>query len=252
MTGLPLFQPLRLLMFVAAFVALAVPSADAGEMPRPVVVELFTSQGCSSCPPADRLLTELADEEDVLALSFFVDYWDYLGWKDTLASPAFTQRQRDYAHALGLRGVYTPQIVVDGLSDVVGSRASQVEAAIATRRSEDLTIPLDIDWQGDMVDISLPEGEKPDRKNVTVWLVRFAKRQTVEIARGENSGNTFTYTNVVRDLAPIGVWRGDAMTVSLDRKTVLQGDMDCSAILLQVEGSGAIVGAARLAMAAAE
>jgi hypothetical protein len=239
---------LRFVMAVALCLSLTLPVRAE---PRPVVVELFTSQGCSSCPKADAYLRELAARDDVIALSFAVDYWDFLGWKDTLASPAFTKRQRAYARALDLSGVYTPQIVVDGIAEGVGSRRETVEAQIASQRNKELPVALHFSDDGAALTLHVGAGAAPDRA-ATLWLVRYAKEETVEIRRGENRGKTMTYTHAVRGLMPIGMWKGDATTVTLPKTELLvQGHEGCVA-LLQMRDGGPILGAARIDLAAAE
>ncbi|MDO8837707.1 MAG: DUF1223 domain-containing protein [Parvibaculum sp.] len=217
---------------------------------RPVVVELFTSQGCSSCPKADAYLAELAGREDVIALSFAVDYWDFLGWKDTLASPAFTKRQRAYAKALGISGVYTPQIVVDGIAEGVGSHRETVEEQIADRRGTPLPVALRFSDDGAALTLHVGAGAPPERA-ATLWLVRYAKKERVEIRRGENRGKTMTYAHAVRGLMPIGMWEGDATTVTLPKTEMLMQGYEGCVALLQARDGGPILGAAHIDMAAA-
>jgi len=219
---------------------------------RPIVVELFTSQGCSSCPPADAFLREqLADDADVLALSYFIDYWDYLGWKDTLARPSNADRQQAYARNLGLKGVYTPQIVVDGKIDVIGSRTKEVDDAIDSRARSAPAVPIDITEQDTSWQIHLDaDPEFPTEEEATVWLVRYTKQVEVDIERGENRGHVFDYANVVRDLSPIGVYKGGAVDIELRKPDVMSATMDACAIFVQRNGTGAIVGAVKLADAA--
>ncbi len=186
-----------LAMFAAILMALAPLAARAGE--GPVVVELFTSQGCSSCPPADAYLHDLAKRTDVIALSYNVGYWDYLGWKDTLASLAHTERQRAYARTLGLSGVYTPQIVVNGIAEGVGSRRHEIEPALESAKP--LPVSISFTGEGDALSLSVGPGETPERP-ATLWLVRYTKEERVEISRGENRGRTIAYTHAVRQLTP--------------------------------------------------
>ncbi len=170
---------------------------------RPVVLELFQSQGCSSCPPALAVLNEMANRPDVLALNFAVTYWDQLGWKDSLAQPAFTARQWDYARTSGRGNVQTPQLIVDGRSAILGSRKNEVEAAIASHR----TAPgaPDISSTGDAVTIS---GGSPPA-NAKVWLIDYDPQSVaVPIRAGENSGRTLAHRNVVRRVTVLGTWTG--------------------------------------------
>ena len=217
------------------------------------VIELFTSQGCSSCPPADKLIGEyVANRPDVLALSYNVDYWDYLGWKDTLASPENTQRQRDYAQARGDGQVYTPQAVIDGRTHAVGSRAPQIEAAL-DKYADGLPVPLSLSTTADAITVNIgktPEGEMP---HATLWLVMYAREVTVPIERGENTGRTITYNNVVKKLRPIAMWKGESMSVDLPKSEFKHAGADRCAVLLQTETKdglpGPILGAATLKMA---
>ncbi len=215
------------------------------------VVELFTSQGCSSCPPADKLLAEYADKPDVLALSFNVDYWDYLGWKDTLASPDYTERQRNYAEARGDGQVYTPQVVVDGRDHMVGSSQSKIEAAL-TRYSDGLPIPLSLTSTEDAITVNIGKAADGGMPHATLWLVMYDREVTVPIDRGENTGKTITYNNVVRKLRPIAMWKGDGMSVDLPKSEFKHADVNRCAVLLQTETKdglpGPILGAATIEM----
>jgi hypothetical protein len=193
---------------VLALGLLASGGGRAGE--RPAVVELFTSQGCSSCPPADRLMGELCEQRDLIVLSFPVDIWDYIGWKDTLAKPEFTARQRVYAATRGDHQVYTPQAVIDGVMHVVGSDKQQVLGTIAKTRDERAGIGTSLALHEDhgMVVVDLGEAHGDVGSGGGVWLLRVARSRTVAIGRGENSGHKVTYTNVVRSIARMGYWTG--------------------------------------------
>ncbi|HEY2069010.1 MAG TPA: DUF1223 domain-containing protein [Rhizomicrobium sp.] len=207
------------------------PQRDAPRMP--VVVELFTSQGCSSCPPANANLRALADRPDVLALSLNVTYWDYLGWKDTFAAPEFTQRQRDYEPRLGHDGPFTPQIVVDGRADTVGDVRADIERLIAERRP----VPgPSLSLTGN--DVALGSGAGAAQ----VWLVRYDPRTiSVPVARGENAGVTLPHRNVVRELTLLGEWHGAAEHFTLPAAP----DGLKTAILVQSGRGGPILAAAR-------
>ncbi|MBO6756827.1 MAG: DUF1223 domain-containing protein [Roseibium sp.] len=213
-----------------------------------VVAELFSSQGCSSCPPADRLLSELAEDEAVLPLTLAVDYWDYLGWKDTLASAAHSDRQRAYANRRGDRSVYTPQIVVNGVEHVVGSREGEVNGAMD--RADAFTARVDL-TSNKMAVKATVDGALPDGAQMaTVLFLRISRQETVEIARGENAGRTVTYTNVVRSIQPIGMWTGGKATFHMPKSELMKSEGDSCAVLIQLEhqdGPGAIVGANLLA-----
>ncbi|HEY1962152.1 MAG TPA: DUF1223 domain-containing protein, partial [Rhizomicrobium sp.] len=189
-------------MALAGALALALPAVAGQPGPdqkpkRPVVVELYTSQGCSSCPPADALLAQLAGRKDVVALSFPVTYWDMLGWRDTLASEANTKRQKEYAKELGRGGVYTPQIIVDGQKDLIGSREQAVQAAIAARLADAQGIPVELEGNRQQVKIAIGQAGDRGGREATIWLFRVLPQATVNIGDGENSGRTITYRNVV-------------------------------------------------------
>ncbi len=213
------------------------------------VVELFTSQGCSSCPPADKLLGELAEREDILALSFNVDVWDWIGWKDTLASPEYTQRQRDYARVMGERSIYTPQVVVDGRTHVVGSSRNRIEHAL--RSFTPPPVPINLTTTSDSVTVEIGPSDDPETPHGTLWLVLYDRSVTVTIDRGENTGRTLTYHNVVRKLRPVAMWKGNAMTIDVPRSEIDHAEVDSCAFLLQVEAEGGapgpMLGAARIA-----
>ena len=213
------------------------------------VYELYTSQGCSSCPAADELLTRLAKRDDVIALTLPVDYWDYLGWRDTLARPEFSTRQKAYAKALGDGMVYTPQAVVSGLAQINGSSEDKIDRAI--ERTAKLfaasRVPIKLSAaEGRLViDVaSAPDGAPA--KEATVWLATIASSVKVPILRGENQGRTIVYFNVVRALMPVGIWSGKEMVVQLDRRSFMHGSADRCAVFLQQGHGGPIVGAALL------
>ncbi len=212
---------------------------------RPVVVELYTSQGCSSCPPADALLGQLAGRRDVLAMSLPVTYWDMLGWRDTLANEANTRRQKTYAKILGRGGVYTPQMIVDGISDVVGSREAAVSAAISARMADMQNISVELSATGQRVHIAIgPASDRGDH-DATVWMFRLLPQATVSIGNGENSGRTITYRNVVREIRSLGMWRGQPLTLDLPRAESASAQ-ESIAVVLQQGGYGRVLGAAWL------
>lgn len=208
-------------------------SAPAGE--RPVVVELFTSQGCSSCPPANANLIRLAGRPGVLPLSFSVTYWDRLGWKDTFGKPEFTERQAIYEPALGERNSFTPQIVVNGRLSAVGGNVADVDARIAAARSDpgpDVSIGAG--------EVSIGAGKAP-AGGADVWLVRYdPKIQQVAVGRGENARRTLPHANVVRELRRIGGWDGGAVSLDLPGA----GGGLKTAVLVQARRGGPILGAA--------
>jgi hypothetical protein len=209
-----------------------------------VVVEQFTSQGCSSSPPADEVLAELSRQPGIVALSFNVDYWDYLGWRDTLGSADFTQRQRDYAARRGDGRVYTPQAVIDGRIEIVGSDRAGLLAAIARERARDEgAVP--VVWASGEREVRVEVGAAPSqdlRRNATIWVATMVPRAVVDIERGENAGRTIAYTNVVRKIVPAGMWDGQATGLSLPRPAIMAAGTFCVA-LLQADGTGPILGA---------
>jgi len=211
----------------------------------PVVVELFTSQGCSSCPPADVLLGELSKRSNILALAFHVDYWDYIGWKDPFASSQFTQRQHDYARTLGLHMVYTPQMVIDGRIDAVGSDRTAVEQAIAASAKQP---KLAVTLRGDRASgyrVSVPQAEAGLAGPATVWLVLFDREHVTPVKRGENAGATLKDYNVVRAWRRLGEWTGAAaeLPVDVDSAAMVTGSY---AVVIQADPVGPVLGAVRL------
>jgi hypothetical protein len=183
-------------------VSLSLAGGAAAAADRPIAVELFTSEGCSSCPPADALLAELAARPGIVGLSYHIDYWDRLGWKDPMSSPQATQRQQDYARLLGVDGVYTPQIVVDGKWQGVGSERDAVERALAAAAAAPPGPKLSLAIENGTVRVTLGPGRAP--LSATVVLVGFDRRHTDMITRGENAGRTLSYVDVVRGVTEIG------------------------------------------------
>ena len=226
----------------------APPAPPAPPLEHPVVVELFTSQGCSDCPPADQFLTELAKRKDVVALTLPVTYWDMLGWRDTFASEANTIRQKAYAKVMGRSGVYTPQIIVGGVADVVGGRRDQVMAAIAAHQHDKVAIPISVKISPQQVQIALP-ADKADANgtDATIWVMHTFGHANVQVGDGENKGRTLSYTNVVRDLKAIGLWKGDAVTFELPRVALSSVPHDGMVVVLQRDRYGQIIGATMIA-----
>jgi hypothetical protein len=231
---------------LAMAVLLVAYSAEAGGGKRPVVIELFTSQGCSSCPPADALLGRLADRKDLIALSLPITYWDMMGWKDTLASDANTRRQMAYAQAMGHNGVYTPQMVVDGLNDVIGSREASVEAAITQHEGDAEIVPVQLHATKQEIHISVGPASGHEGQEATIWMFHILDHATVAIGSGENQGHTLTYHNVVRDVKAIGIWKGQAISLDLPRQDLTGMPSDAVAVVVQLGGYGHIIGAAML------
>ncbi|MHA7775933.1 DUF1223 domain-containing protein [Roseibium sp. M-1] len=238
------------LVISAGIAASALPLEGASAQPEKVI-ELFTSQGCSSCPPADKLAERLVKEDaDILTVLMPVDYWDYLGWKDTLASPAHSQRQRAYAARRGDRSVYTPQMVVNGEEHVVGSREGDVRDALTRAAPFTATVDLKI---SDMVVQAKVSGSLPaSARMATIYFLGIEDEALVDIGRGENAGRKIRYVNVVRNLQPMGMWSGGEETFRMPKsKLMLKGDVRC-AVFVQLEdrdGPGQIIGAAVLDMA---
>jgi hypothetical protein len=230
-------------LLLAAALVLRGGQADAGPR-RQIVVELFTSQGCSSCLPADVLLGKLADRKDVLAMSLPITYWDMLGWKDTLASEANTRRQKAYAATLGRGGIYTPQMIVDGVTDVVGSRETQVENAIGARTADMRNVPITLTFAPDSLHIVIGAGTERSGGEATVWLFHILDHASVHITAGENEGRNITYHNIVRDVRAIGIWKGQPVSLELPRADSLTAPSDAVAVILQEGGYGRIIGAA--------
>lgn len=224
---------------------MAQPPSAAGQ--AKAVLELFTSQGCSSCPPADALLAELGKRPDLITLSYSVDYWNYLGWHDTLSSAANSERQREYARMRGDGKVYTPQIVVDGVIHVNGSNEAAIEMAMrnAATRLKEVGVPVSMHAEGDTLVIGIGAApDKSDKRAATIWLAIAKDEATVSITRGENRGRNLSYHHPVRDVTPVGMWQGEAMTLRLPLKDLKAMGGDCLVALLQVENAGAILGAA--------
>jgi hypothetical protein len=214
------------------------------------LLELFTSQGCSSCPAADKLLGDLVSDPSLIALSVPIDYWDYLGWKDTLASPGDSARQRAYAHVRGDRQVYTPQMVVNGATHVLGSDRSAIDRAIAQtdQKSGVMSLPVLISVGGANLNVKIEAAEN-EHAGSEIWLCPLTKAVPVVIDRGENRGRTITYHNVVRRWLKLGDWAGAASAWSIAVSDIKTDDVDAAVVLVQ-EGThdkpGIILGAAYL------
>ncbi|MDU8913627.1 DUF1223 domain-containing protein [Aestuariicoccus sp. MJ-SS9] len=208
--------------------------------PSPVVVELFTSQGCSSCPSADRLLAEMAGRDDIIPLALHIDYWDYIGWKDVFARPEFTARQKGYAKAAQRRSVYTPQMVINGQHDVVGNRAMDVTDLIRKHAARPSPVTLTIRRDGDTLRVEAVAEARIGSADIHV--IRYLPLQKVAIKRGENAGKTLTYSHIVSDWTVLGEWNGagryrGAMALKGDEPVV---------VLVQERRYGPILAAARL------
>ena len=234
-------------LLIAAALAFTPLSARADD-PK-VVLELFTSQGCSSCPSADAYLGELAAKrDDVVALSFHVDYWNYIGWEDRFATAETTNRQRDYGRALGIAYIYTPQLVIDGKRHVVGSNKRAVKDAIAvSKKAKARRVPVALTSSApDRLTVEIGESDG-FYGNATIWLISVDREHTTSVDAGENRGRTLVNHNVVRDFRSIGNWIGNAMTLELGRDELARlanGMGDGCAVLVQGnQGKGRIHGA---------
>ncbi|HEV7358724.1 MAG TPA: DUF1223 domain-containing protein [Steroidobacteraceae bacterium] len=219
-------------------------SASAIAEPRPVVVELYTSEGCSSCPPAEAFMGVLAQRSDVLPLSFHVDYWDDQGWHDRFSSSDATRRQRGYASKLHHNSVYTPQAIIDGQADLVGSGTSAILSELAKPHQGVATyIALDAQY----LDVSV--AAQAGGKRSDVLLIGYLREATSHIGRGENSGRTLQEFNIVRSITRLGSWNGSTCSFHIASAS-LPRDATHAAVLLQAQGQGAILGAASVPLAA--
>ncbi len=209
----------------------------------PVVVELYTSQGCSSCPPADAMLAELGAQEDIIPLALHVDYWDYIGWVDEFANPAHTQRQQNYARAAGATTIYTPQFVVGGQDIVVGAKAMKLADQIRAHSAVTLPVAVDLARSGDALTVTATwKAADTAPGPMVVQLVQVMAEQTVDIRRGENAGRTISYSHIVQSLDVISDWDGQAP----GRFEVTVSDVDMIAVIVQAGSNGPVVGAAKL------
>ncbi len=242
---------------ICAIVSIAGPAqAD----PR-AVVELFTSQGCSSCPPADKVIGDLAKDPSVIALSMPIDYWDYLGWKDTLADSRFSARQKAYSLMRGDRDVYTPQVVVNGSAHLIGSDRAGIENAINVTKKESgvMSVPVTMMVDGKQINISVAassgNGLISDTSTTNastpmhgeVWICSISKSIPISIGRGENRGREVTYHNVVRTLLKVGDWNGSAESWSVPLENISRDGVDGAVVYLQDgnhEKPGPMLGAA--------
>ena len=216
--------------------------------PRPVLLELFTSQGCSDCPAADRMVTELAGRDDVIALSLPITYWDILGWKDTFATEANTRRQKSYAQLMNRSGIYTPQMIIDGRIDVIGNQRDRVLKAVALRRGavgHETSIPILLRKISNRIEIAIPRNAKGSKSAGTIWVMRTLAQGSVSVGDGENRNRQLTYTNLVRDLQRAGEWGGQSMKIDLPLN-VGKLKYDGVVVILQAEDFGPVLGAAAL------
>ena len=224
------------------------PSAPPAARPK-AVVEMFTSQGCGFCPPADELLGELARSGEVVALAYHVDYWDYLGWRDTMATPDNSARQQEYSRAFGNRSVFTPQAIVNGRQQMNGARRGRLEGAIdrMADRRDGLSVDLSISYEDDTMVIETGAADRPVR-NAQLMVVYFEPATQVTIDHGKNAGRQMTYWNAVSSFHSAGMWHGEATRIELPVSRIARKDTGGCAILLQEMDEdnlpGAILGAA--------
>ncbi len=209
----------------------------------PSVVELYTSQGCSSCPPADRVLGELATMPNVIALAFHVDYWDNIGWRDHYSIPNAVERQYRYVQTLGLSSAFTPQAVVDGRSSFVGSDKRRILDALADRAGD--AVPVSLEVSDGVLTVRVPEGQ--DRKPYQVFVAAYLPQASTPVGRGENSGRTLQEFNIVRQFRSIGTWSGHAAVFQAPVES-FPADASRVAVLLQRDGQGPIAGSAAIAL----
>jgi hypothetical protein len=242
------FAPVSVLL--AAGVGLLFVTPASAE-PR-AVIELFTSQGCSSCPDADKLLGEITKDPTVIAVSLPIDYWDYLGWKDTLADPKFTARQKAYSKVRGDRQVYTPQVVVNGKVHALGSDRASIERAIgeSTGKGGVMSVPVKMSVASGQITVSMPDSAVANSV-AEVWICSIAKEIPVAIGRGENRGRDITYHNVVRNWLKVGDWNGKAATWTVPIENLKNEGADGAIVYVQEgnrEKPGAMLGAAYSAL----
>ncbi len=229
-----LFRSLLPALLMPLVLAAPVFAGELRQGPK-AVIELFTSQGCSSCPEADALLDELSQRQDIVALAYHVDYWDYIGWADTFGAEANSDRQRDYAQAWGKSRIFTPQLVINGKGGVVATRQNDVRSAL-----DIAVLPLSVslsEGDGEMLEVSVPG--KAGFGDAVVWLITFLDRADVAIERGENEGKTIRYSQIVTGRQVLGMWEaGSGVHMKLPLSEVLDGKSNGAAILIQEERKG--------------
>lgn len=252
------FMPMRLAPLIALTIGLLLPASSAltQDVPGGInpsfgppknVLELFTSQGCDTCPPADTVLASFAGRPDIIAITLPVDIWDYLGWKDTLASDKNSERQKAYAKARGDGAIYTPQVVVNGMIGVNGSDPAAIEEAIKVTDEALKNGRVPIRFWHERNSIKIEAGDAPpgfQYKEATIWFAVVQKSAQVPVKRGDNEGKTLAYTNIVREMLPVGSWNGKAMSLQLARTAVMRPETEAAILLLQEGKAGPIIGAA--------
>ena len=229
--------------FLFAFALAAVPGAVHADDKPLTVVELYTSQGCSSCPPADAFMGELVRRPDIIGLSFHIDYWDYIGWKDPFARPENTRRQTRYARHLGLRHVYTPQMVIQGAVNAVGSKRPDVATAIEqTKDIPYLQIGLKRAKKSDALKVVVPASDR--KEHARIYLFAYDDKHTTTIKSGENGGRVLSYYNVVRSTQKIGIWTGMKIKLFVPVADMVAAGRTGCAVIVQSKETGRILGAA--------
>jgi hypothetical protein len=228
-----LSRPILAALLLTLAISMPATAGQVQQAPH-AVLELFTSQGCSSCPPADAVLEDLGKRPDLLTLAYHVDYWDYIGWTDTFGSADATKLQREYAQSRGTTKIYTPQLVVNGADDVVGSRRGDVDAKV---KAASLSLPVKLEASGDTVMVDVPA--QPGGPDAMIWLVTFIKHADITIERGENAGKQMSYSQIVTGRQMLGMWDAAAGShLKLPLGEVLTGKSDGAVILVQQEKSG--------------
>ena len=222
---------------LATCIAMASPAVADG----PTVVELYTSQGCSSCPPADEILHELAGQSHVIALALHVDYWDYIGWADIFADPAHTRRQQNYARVAGANSIYTPQMVIGGADHVIGTKPMDVANLIRTHSANPTGTLISLQRSGNQLQIS-GQTARALRNGTVVQVIRYSPEETVDVRRGENAGRTLTYSNIVTQWSAVGEWSGSR---DLNMNVTISGNSPV-VVIVQEPGPGAVMASAVL------
>ncbi len=224
-------------------IALLAPQSAVAASTKPVLIELFTSQGCSSCPPADELAGELANDPNTVVVSFNVDYWDYLGWRDTLAKPEYSKRQYDYAKTRGDGSVYTPQMVFNGVSHAVGSNRREVKQQIAEGEKLQRVCEVKLNISKNSVSVEIEKANY--QGEATLWLMAVEPKVLQKIQKGENAGKDITYVNVVKNLIPAAMWSGEAYKGSWMRDVVMTKGTQHVIAVLQEGKTGKLLGLAQ-------
>jgi hypothetical protein len=244
----------RLIAVTIAALAMGIATVDAqapGKQPK-ALLELFTSQGCSSCPPADALVIELAKDPDLIALTLPVTYWDYLGWKDTLGKDSFAKRQKFYAKARGDGQVYTPQVVVNGSGHLVGSDKDEIQKTIRQLAPSGFPVRIGLEEKSGNLEIKLTPSGLASERAAGVWVLPTTRLASVPVTRGENQGKTLSYANVVRGMVRVGDWDGKETTITAPLSATQAPEADGYVVIVQTDQPGKygmmpgpILGAAR-------